>query len=557
MPSRTYLYLFLFGLAITIFIAQFQPIPGYLDSDYYYAGGIQLATGKGFTEPYLWNYLDGTTSLPHPSHSYWMPLASIISALGMWLTGQTTYGSARLFFLLIAALIPPLTAALAYTFSQRRDLAIASGVLAIFSVYHAPFVGVTDNFSLFMLFGGLYFIFATQLIQDPTRIRNWFLLGLLAGLMTLSRSDGLLWLALTFLFAINRVNKYTSTQVNTPIDHSTRNYTLPKLHRDNVSAVEGTQHATHPAFIFHPSSFILALLGFLLITSPWYARNLSVYGSPMAPGGSRTLWLENYDQTFVYPPTELTKESFLALGWDHISKDRLWALNMNLQSGFAAHGGIILFPFIVAGIIYYWKDERVKLVSLAWLILFFVMTFLFPFAGARGAFFHAGAALQPMWWTLAPLGLESILLSLRKRGIGNDQNRVVFRSALVMVAMILTVYVVYLRIFTLGWGEGEDANYPVIEKFLVTNGIQNNDIVIVRNAPGYYLATGRSAISIPYGGEQAILDAADQFNADYLVLEPAAVLDPIKDLFQNPENRDKFIYLGELDGAHIYRLEIK
>ncbi len=521
MSSRTYLLLFLFGLIATSAISYFEPIPGYLDSDYYYAGGIQLATGKGFTEPYLWNFLDNTTALPHPSHSYWMPLASIISALGMWLTGQTTYASARLFFILIAAFIPPLTAALAYTFSQRRDFAIASGVLAIFSVYHAPFVGVTDNFSLFMLFGGLYFLFATQLIQDPARTRNWFFLGILAGLMTLSRSDGLLWLGITFLFALR------------PTPQATRNLQL----------------VTRNSF--------LSLLGFLLIMSPWYARNINVYGSIMAPGGSRALWLANYDQTFIYPPTALNMQSFLALGWDHIIKDRLWAMNMNLQSGFAAHGGIILFPFIVAGIIYYWKDERVKLVSLAWLILFFVMTFLFPFAGARGAFFHAGAALQPMWWSLAPLGLESILASLQKRGIGHEGNRFVFRSILIMVTMILTVFVVYLRLFTLGWGEGEDAAYPVIDQFLVQNGIQDTDIVIVRNAPGYYLETGRSAISIPYGGEQAILDASAQFNADYLVLEPAAVLDPIKDLFRNPENRDKFIYLGELDGAHIYKIELQ
>ncbi len=518
MTFRNYFFLFLFGLAVTVFIAQFQHIPGYLDSDYYFAGGIQLVNGKGFTEPYLWNFLDGTTSLPHPSHSYWMPLSSIISALGMWVTGQTTYASARLFFLLIAALIPPLTAALAYTFSKRKDLAIASGVLAIFSVYNAPFVGVTDNFSLFMLFGGLYFLVATQLIEDPTRIRNWFLLGLLAGLMTLSRSDGLLWLALTFLFVLWRLPRFSFS-------------------------------------ILHSAFFVS--LGFLLIMSPWYARNLSVYGSPMAPGGSRALWLANYDQTFVYPPTVLTKESFLALGWDHIIADRMWALSNNLQSGFAAHGGIILFPFIIAGIIYYRKDERVKLAGIAWLILFLVMTFAFPFAGARGAFFHAGAALQPMWWALAPLGLEEILLSLRKRGIGNDQNRPIFRSALVMVAIMLTVYVVYLRIFTLGWGEGEDANYPVVEQFLLDNGMQDTDIVIVRNAPGYYLATGRSAISIPYGGEEPILAAANQFDAGYLVLEPAGVLAPIQDLFQNPEGHDKFIYLGELDGTQIYKLEIE
>ncbi len=529
MSFRSYFFLFILGLFVTIFIALFQPIPGYLDSDYYYAGGIQLATGNGFTEPYLWNYLDGTTSLPHPSHSYWMPLASIVSAFGMWLTGQTTYASARLFFFLIAATIPPLTAALAYTFSQRRDLAITSGLLAIFSVYHAPFVGVTDNFSLYMLFGGLYFILATQLIQFPTRIRNWFLLGIFSGLMTLSRSDGLLWLALTFLFAIRTFRSLTFN-----FQPSTFNFRV---------------------FTIHLSSLTLILFGFLFIMSPWYVRNMRVYGTPMAPGGSRALWLGNYDQTFIYPPTELTKESFLALGWDHIFKDRLWALSNNLQSGFAAHGGIIVFPFIIAAIIYYWKDERVKLASLAWLILFFIMTFIFPFAGARGAFFHAGAALQPMWWTLAPLGLESILLSLRRRGIGNDQNRVIFRSALILVALTLTSYVVYLRLFTLGWGEGDEALYPAIEQFLVKKGIENNDIVIVRNAPGYYLATGRSAISIPYGGVDAILNAADQFNADYLVLEPGAVLDSIKDLFQNPDNQNKFIYLGEYDGVRIYQLE--
>ena len=132
------------------------------------------------------------------------------------------------------------------------------------------------------------------------------------------------------------------------------------------------------------------------------------------------------------------------------------------------------------------------------------MTFAFPFAGARGAFFHAGAALQPMFWSLAPLGLESILESLQKRGIGHSGNRFVFRSALIMVTMILTVYVVYYKLVNIGWGEGEDADYPVIEQVLLQNGIRDDDIVIVRNAPGYYLATGRSAISIPYGGEEAI-----------------------------------------------------
>lgn len=518
MTFRTYLFLFILALIPPIVIAQFQPVPGYLDADYYFAGGIQLATGKGFTEPYLWNYLDGTTSLPHPSHSYWMPLASIISALGMWLTGQTTYASARIFFFLIAALVSPLTALLAYKFSQKKELAIISGLLAIFSVYHAPFVAVTDNFGLFMLFGGLYFILATRLLEDPNKIRNWFLLGLLAGLMTLSRSDGLLWFALTFLFML---------------------WSAPK---ESLSSI--TKYGLRiTAFI---------LLGFIIIMGPWYARNLSIFGTLMAPGGSRTLWLDNYDQTFIYPPSLLNKESFLALGWNEIVSDRMWALGMNLQSGFAAHGGIILFPFIVIAVIYYWKDKRVKLAGIAWLTVFFVMTFIFPFAGARGAFFHAGAALQPMWWTLAPLGLEATLAWLRKRNWGNEQAQVIFRSALVMIAVILTGFVVNLRLFDLGWGEGEE-NYPPVESFLVENGIGQSDIVIVRNAPGYYLQTGRSAISVPYGGEEAILAVADQFNAIYFVMEPEAAVPSLK----SPEDHGRFIYLGEIEEALVYKIELE
>jgi hypothetical protein len=273
----------------------------------------------------------------------------------------------------------------------------------------------------------------------------------------------------------------------------------------------------------------------------------------MAPGGSRALWLQNYDQTFIYPPEALTKESFLEYGWENIWNDRLWAINNNLQSAFAAHGGIILFPFIIAGIIYFRKDIRVKLAVIAWLILFLVMTFLFPFAGVRGAFFHAGAAFQPMWWVLAPLGLDSILASLRKRNWGDERGRIIFTSSLVLATIILTFFVAYIRIFQLGWGEGE-TNYVAVEQFLVKNGIETADIVIVWDAPLYYLDTGRSAVSIPYGGTDAILAVSKQFNAEYLILEPAATLSSLKNLLENPNENPNFIFLGEVYGANIFKI---
>ncbi|MEW6402890.1 MAG: hypothetical protein AB1649_13905 [Chloroflexota bacterium] len=519
MSRHTYILLFLAGLILPLILAQFQPIPGYLDSDYYYAGGIQLATGKGFSEPYLWNYLDDPQSLPHPSHNYWMPLASIIAALAMWLAGETTYAVARIPFIIIAACIPPLTALLAYKFSQRRDLAITSAILAIFSIYHAPFVGVTDNFSLYMLLGGLYFLVTTDLISNPLNSRNWFLPGLLAGLMTLARTDGLLWLGLTFLLALYYF------------------FTSPVTR--------------HPPLALR--NLLLTSIGFLLIMSPWYARNLDVYGSLVAPGGSRALWLDKYDQIFSYPASQLTMQSFLSVGWNEILRDRLWSLGNNLQSGFAAHGGIILFPFIVVGIIQYRSDLRVRLATVAWLILFVVMTLIFPFAGARGSFFHAGAALQPLWWTLAPLGLESVVAAARKRGLFTGHAQFLFRSVLVLIVIILTAYVAWIRIFNLGWGEGE-LDYPKIEQVLLQEGAEPGDVVIVRNPVGYYIASDRSAIVIPYGNEETLLALAKQFGARYLVLERKAVLPQFKDLYENPEGHDHFNYITDLEGTRIYEI---
>src|SRR5512140_2345928 len=184
MSRRAYILLFLLSLAVISIVAFFQSVPGTMDEDYYFAGGLRLVQGHGFTETYLWNYLDNPQSLPHPSHGYWFPLASIIAAAGILLTGQQTFLGARLGFILIAALVPPVTASLAYTLSSRRDVALVSGLLAVFPTYQIVFLPTTENFGLFMLLGGLFFI----LFNRPDK-KSIFALGLVAGLMNLSRSD--------------------------------------------------------------------------------------------------------------------------------------------------------------------------------------------------------------------------------------------------------------------------------------------------------------------------------------------------------------------------------
>ena len=175
MSFRVYGLLFLLGLGVALLPAALERAPGYMDAEYYFAGGQQLATGHGFTEPFLWNYLDDPVGLPHPSHTYWLPLSSILAAISMFATGQHTYEAARLIFILMAAFVPLMTAALALDITKQRGLALTSGLLAVFSIYYLPFMPVTDNYAPFMMLGGLIFSPARSPVTKNAHQRSFFI----------------------------------------------------------------------------------------------------------------------------------------------------------------------------------------------------------------------------------------------------------------------------------------------------------------------------------------------------------------------------------------------
>ena len=62
--KRAYLLFYLAGLAVIALAGWLQRAPGYMDADYYYAGGLALLKGGGLSQPFLWNYLDMPAGLP-------------------------------------------------------------------------------------------------------------------------------------------------------------------------------------------------------------------------------------------------------------------------------------------------------------------------------------------------------------------------------------------------------------------------------------------------------------------------------------------------------------
>jgi hypothetical protein len=374
------------------------------------------------------------------------------------------------------------------------------------------------------------------------------LLGLLSGLMHLARSDGLLWLAVSFV-AVCGLRQATGDQG--PETGSRWSARCTQRVGDQLQKI--ASRFTHYAL-----RFTLLLAGYLLIMAPWFLRNLEIFGALLAPGGSRALWLTRYDELYAYPASFLTPAYWWASGFGAILEARMWALGQNLVRAFAVQGNIFLTPLILLGAWRLRRHPAVRLGGLAWLLTLLAMTAAFPFQGARGGFFHSGAALQLLFLALAPAGLGAFVdWGARVRGWQAGQARAVFGAGLVGLAVMLAALVFYGRVIgkdpaNPSWAQSE-AVYVQVERAVQEIGATPGEPVAVNNPPGYFAAAGRPAIAIPNGDVQTLVDASRRYGARLVILEynhPQG----LDDLYANPCDRPDLVYLHTLEGTHIFEV---
>jgi hypothetical protein len=518
MNRRSYFFLFLLGAGLSSLTVLSGRIAGYMDADYYLMGGVRLAAGLGFSEQILWNYLDQPIDLPHASHTYWMPMASILTAAGIRVApGLAPALAGRIVFVLLSGLVPVVTALLATRFTTALWQIRSAGLLACLPGFYLPFMAAHDTFAFMMVAGGAFLMVAFYRSDLPGagKPQDWrgLVLGLIAGLMHLARADGLLWLGIAGLASLW-----------------------------NSSRAEQTHRI---AAVLRAAG--LLLLGYLLIMGPWMYRNLAVTGSLLASGGTRALWLLDYDSLFAFPVEHLTGENWLASGLSAILTARWQALLTNLQTAVAIQAQIFLAPLVLWGAWVERKNPLVRLGLTAWTLILFVMTVLFPFAGARGGFFHSGAALQPLFWILAVVGFGRFLTWGRAaRGWRLSQARPIFLGALILFAGLLSLGLLLSR---------EPAPpvslYAHVEEALAAQQLDSGERVMVNNPPGYYLASGRPAVVIPSGGLEAILAVSAQYQARYLVLEP---LQGLPEIYDDPHGYDSLRLLDSVGSALIFEI---
>jgi hypothetical protein len=405
--------LLLYGLALAVrlvLIAQF-PYPAYPDSAYYVDVARSLHAGTGFNVDFIWIFAEvgGTIpadpALPIPSNAHWMPLASIVQVPFMAVFGDLAWASA-LPFALIGAIAAPLTWAIARDFGARDSVAVGAGILTAIPLLSAVFLVQPDNFSLFqpLVIGSLWLGARALRGSSP-----WAFVGagLLAGLATLSRNDGLLVLAaLGLAFAWDRWLAWRSAGARPPAI--------------SLAAAIG------------------CVAVFVLVMAPWWARQLAVFGSlsPSTASG-KVLFIRSIEEwNSITTPATLGR--LLDMGLGPLLQTRVEGLVAALTIYFTLVAGVVLAPFMLIG---GWARRG----SRDFGPFFIYAGLLFAFSAIvsavhvpGGTFIHSAIALAPFSYILALEGVDISVEWVARRRASWDAARAsrIFTGGVVAFALV-------------------------------------------------------------------------------------------------------------------------
>lgn len=477
----------LFLLAALFVVASlargFTIEPTYTDAYYHFNAAGRLARGGGFVEDYLWNYLDAPEELPAPSHRYWMPLTSILAALGMTAFGAPgDYVAAQTPFILLAAGAGLVAYEATRSLAGNRRNAWIAGLLTAFGGYFAPRWGAIDTFAPYALIGSLALLCSGKaLTRRKGQSLYWLLTGCLAGLGHLTRPDGSL-LLISACFAavpargfVDRLRQRQWTVCLTPL--------------------------------------MLVIMAYLLVMLPWFMRNIAALGLVLPTGGLRGIGFSQYGDLFRYTETAVAapeiSEAILRL------VEVRWTAALHSFATFiAVEGLIVLAPFMLIG---WWQRRRrpqLRGFTVLAIGIHIVMILVFPLQGSRGGLFHAAAALFPFWMALGVLGLDAAVewLAKRRRAWDTEQAKRVFSLAVLAIGILISLSVA--RASQIDDGQNLPDLYVELRKVLPSDAR-----VMINDPARLYYHLGHGGVTIPNDYVEIVPEISKRYGIDYLVLE--------------------------------------
>lgn len=499
-PLLVPLVLALVALLARVATAALFGEPAYPDSFYYVNVAQQLAAGNGLSVDYIWNFVDvggrlpADAALPVPANAHWMPLAVLIQVPFIWLLGPTALASALPFWI-VSALVAPVTWLIARDAGLDSRTAIYGGLLAAVPGAVAPYLAQPDNFALFMLLGALCLWACARGLRGDRRA--FVLGGACVGLATLSRTDGiLLGVPFALAFVVDLVRRHRPMRIGW-------------------------------------TAAVLCALAFLVVTAPWWARQLAVFGS-LTPSGSsgRILWITDYRELYSIGGDPPTLISFLGQGLGPLLSSRLAGLGMAVAIFAAVPLLFFLGPFMLGAAWRHRTDPRFQPWLVYALTLFAFSGLLFAVHVPYGTFLHSAVALLPHAYLLALIGVAGAIRWVADHRSSWDAPRATAIFSAVTVVMAMCGGVAGSLIAARAWG----AEHELREQVAVAlEGVPAADRLMSPDAGGYRYQAGRSGIVTPDDPLPVVEAALRAYDIRWLVLERDHIVPSLAPLLAGSE----------------------
>ena len=497
-PWRTPIALFLLALLVRLALIATYPDPAYPDSYYYVDVARAIAAGHGLNVDFIWifaevgNRLPAVPTLPVPSNAHWLPLASFVQVPFISILGPTALASA-LPMALIGSLAAPLTWAIARDAKAEPIVAVTAGVLSAVPAAATAFMSQPENFAiLHPLVAATVWCTARGLRGDG---RAFALAGLLAGLATLARNDGIfLGAAVGLVWLADRIRWYRG-----------------RSGRSSWVHVEDRR----------PISFAAAfgcLALFLLVMGPWWARQLATFGSisPTSSSGA-ALWIRSISE-WNSITAQPSLQHFLDQGAGPIISSRVAGLTSALSIFAVLVCSVVLVPFLLIGAI-----GRARSTDFApWFVYTFVVflaaALLYPLHVPGGAFIHSAIGLAPH---AAILSIEGVLivvswLASRRRRWNERSAGSVFAWGIVV--MVVATAVVFGRSVQRTWDVERQSRIALAAE-LQALGAPAGDRLLSIDAAGFKYWTGHPGVVTPDDPIETIEAVARAYDTRWLILE--------------------------------------
>jgi hypothetical protein len=516
-PKVDLLMIVLIGLLLQAGLSSRLKHPTYMDAYYYTTNGSRLAGGQGLTEMIIWQFLDEPEGFPAPSHTYWMPLPSLLAAGGYKLTGG--FRGAQMPFWILAGLLPLLSYVISHSLAGQRWQAWTAALLTASGGFYINFFGQPSTFAPFAWAGALCLLALARASDPIASPLWWFLAGLMAGLGHLTRADGVLLLAVgiglwVLLTAVAR------------------------RPRDELGTASLQDQSRNVLWLF---------VGYLMIMGGWFARTWIISGRLLSTVGTQTIFLTTYDDLFAYGRS-FGLTHLLNWGWGNILRSKLQGMSVAAQTFIAVSCFIFLTPFVLWG----WnrlrknRARRHLLRPVTWytLSLFGIMSVVFTFPGERGGLFHSSAALWPWFMALAAIGIDSAVgwAATRLPHWQPERAKRIFAGLFVGVAFATSLAIGVIRA-----PDNTDAEVYVE----IGAQLQDAAVVMVGDAPAFYYHTGIPAISVPNEPVEVLLQAARQYGVTHLILDKDRP-QPLASLYAGELSDPALQWIGDIEDRKLY-----